>query len=188
MIKKMINKLMLIYVYKKAEWRALRLKRHLNSCGKVVEIMNRCNFYNIKNITIGSNVFINHDCELDASYGRINIGNFVLIGQNVKLITVNHKYEDFNLPIYFQKAEVDQDIIVQDDVWIAANVTILPGVKIGKGSILAAGAVVTKNVEPYSIVGGVPAKLIKYRFPNDIRQQLIGKNFSTLIGKKKKRY
>ena len=64
-------------------------------------------------------------------------------------------------------------VIIGNDVWIGANVIILPGVNIGHGAVIAAGAVVTKDVEPYAIVGGVPAKLIKYRFNAEERQKLL---------------
>ena len=63
--------------------------------------------------------------------------------------------------------ENDQDVIIEEGVWIGCNVTILKGVTIGRGSVIAAGALVTKNVPPYAIVGGVPASIIKYRFNND---------------------
>ena len=64
-------------------------------------------------------------------------------------------------------------MVIGNDVWIGSNVIILPGVKVGDGAILSAGAVVSKNVEPYSIVGGVPAKHIKYRFPKAMREAFL---------------
>ena len=72
------------------------------------------------------------------------------------------------------------DIIVDDDVWIGYGATILSGVHIGQGAVIAAGAVVTKDVPPYAIVGGVPAKVIKYRFSPEIIQQLMKLDYSKL--------
>ena len=73
--------------------------------------------------------------------------------------------------------------MVQDDVWIGANSIICSGVRIGQGAIVAAGAVVTKDVEPYAIVGGNPAKVIKYCFPENIRTKLLGVNIANLFDK-----
>lgn len=68
---------------------------------------------------------------------------------------------------YDVNREFDQDVIIEEDVWCGANVTILKGVTVGRGSIIAAGAVVTKSIPPYSIAGGVPAKVIKQRMTNE---------------------
>lgn len=79
-----------------------------------------------------------------------------MIGHNVVLATVNHALEPNQ-----NRKNFYAPILIENDVWIGSNVTILPGVKIGQGSVVAAGAVVTKDVESYVVVGGVPAKLIK---------------------------
>ena len=71
-------------------------------------------------------------------------------------------------------------IIIEDDVWIGMNAIILSGVHIGQGAVISAGAVVTKDVEPYSIVGGNPAKLIKYRFDASLREKLQLVNFERI--------
>lgn len=108
-----------------------------------------------KNISIGKNVFINSGCKFQ-DWGGIFIGDNVLIGHNVVLATVNHDLVPSKRGNMSLKA-----IKIEDDVWIGYNSTILQGVSIGKGAIIAAGSVVTKDVEPYTIVGGVPAKFIK---------------------------
>ncbi|MBE6500915.1 MAG: sugar O-acetyltransferase [Methanobrevibacter thaueri] len=108
-----------------------------------------------KNIHIGENVFINSNCTMQ-DQGGIYIGNDVLIGHNVCLLTLNHDFE------IEKRAELHPSPIhIKNKVWIGSNATILPGVTIGEGAIVAAGAVVTKDVDAKSIVGGVPAKLIK---------------------------
>lgn len=114
-------------------------------------------------IEIGDNVSLNSNVMINADIGGcIRIGNNVLIGPNVVLRASNHKYSDLNTPIR-QQGHKPGYIIIEDDVWIGANAVVLPGVKIGKGAIVGAGAVVTKDVKTYSIVGGVPARWISTR-------------------------
>jgi acetyltransferase-like isoleucine patch superfamily enzyme len=122
----------------------------------------RTQFLNKKNISVGDNVFINHDCIIDATYAPVSIGNDVLIAYHVSLITSGHHFADTAQLIRTQGSS-GQPIKIEDDVWIGAHVIILAGVTIGRGSVVAAGSVVTKDIEPYSVVGGVPAKLIKKR-------------------------
>jgi maltose O-acetyltransferase len=94
--------------------------------------------------------------------GKVIIGNNVMMASDVTILTLNHNYNEKNKPMREQGVKF-LNVIIEDDVWIGYRVTILPGVKIGKGSVIGAGAVVTKNVEPYTVVGGVPAKFIKER-------------------------
>ena len=108
-----------------------------------------------KNIHIGQRVFINSGCKMQ-DQGGIYIGNDVLIGHNACLLTLNHEMEPENRADMHPKP-----IHIEDKVWLGSNVTVLPGVTIGEGAIVAAGAVVTKDVESNTIVGGVPAKIIK---------------------------
>jgi acetyltransferase-like isoleucine patch superfamily enzyme len=108
-----------------------------------------------KNITIGKNVFINACCNFQ-DQGGITIGDGALIGHKVVLATINHGYAEeqrhWNYPA---------PIVIGAKAWIGSNATILQGVTIGDNAIVAAGAVVTKDVAPGAIVGGVPAKFIK---------------------------
>lgn len=108
-----------------------------------------------KNITIGGDVFINSGCHFQ-DQGGITIGDGSLIGHNVVLATINH---DLN-PLKNRENHY-APIIIKDHVWIGSNVTILPGVTIGRWSVVAAGAVVAKDVEEFTIVGGVPAQEIR---------------------------
>lgn len=108
-----------------------------------------------KNIHIGQRVFINSGCKMQ-DQGGIYIGNDVLIGHNACLLTLNHEMEPENRADMHPKP-----IHIEDKVWLGSNVTVLPGVTIGEGAIVAAGAVVTKDVDSNTIVGGVPAKIIK---------------------------
>ena len=110
-------------------------------------------FYNLNNIIIGNYVHINRGCFFDGRAG-ITIRNNVSVSHKVNFVTQSH---DPNTKDFAGKAA---PIIVEDYVWIGINATILQGVIIGKGAVVAAGAVVTKDVEPYTIVGGVPARKI----------------------------
>jgi acetyltransferase-like isoleucine patch superfamily enzyme len=94
--------------------------------------------------------------------GKIEIGNNVMMGPCVNIIAENHNYEDVEIPMNAQGVN-NIGIKIEDDVWIGTRATILDGVHIGKGAIIAAGAVVNKPVPPYAIVGGVPAKILKLR-------------------------
>jgi acetyltransferase-like isoleucine patch superfamily enzyme len=94
--------------------------------------------------------------------GKITIGNNVMLGPRVSIYAENHVFDNPNLTIKEQGVQ-RLDVIIEDDCWIASNAVILAGVTIGKGSVIAAGAVVTESVPAYSVVGGVPAKIIKSR-------------------------
>lgn len=118
---------------------------------------------------------------------RLTIGNFVSIANNVKfLLGGNHAYEGLStfpfLTKYFATLEAGTKgpIVIEDDAWIGYDSTILSGVKIGQGAVVAAGSVVTKDVAPYSIVGGNPAKFIKHRFDPAVIEKLCKFDFSQL--------
>lgn len=108
-----------------------------------------------KNLHIGRNVFINMGCKFQ-DQGGIFIGDGSIIGHNCMMATINHDPDPAK-----RGSMTFKPIHIGKDVWIGANVTITPGVTIGDGAIIVAGAVVTKDVEPRSVVGGVPAKFIK---------------------------
>lgn len=108
-----------------------------------------------KHITIGKNVFINFDCTF-LGLGGITIEDDVLIGPKVSLITENHPLNPEE-----RKGLTGKPILIKKNAWIGANATILPGVTIGENAVVAAGAVVSKDVPDNTIVGGIPAKFIK---------------------------
>jgi len=99
--------------------------------------------------------------------GYIEIGNNVMMGPRVGLFAENHNFDRTDIPMHEQGVK-REFIIIEDDCWIGTNSVILAGVTIGKGSIIAAGSVVTRDVEPYSMVGGVPAKVIKMRREDNV--------------------
>jgi acetyltransferase-like isoleucine patch superfamily enzyme len=106
-------------------------------------------------IRIGKNVFINHACTF-LDMGGIAIEDDVLIGPKVNLITENHPLDPAN-----RKALICKPIVVKRNAWIGASATIMPGVTIGENAVVAAGAVVSKDVPANTVVGGIPAKFIK---------------------------
>jgi acetyltransferase-like isoleucine patch superfamily enzyme len=108
-----------------------------------------------KNITIGKNVFINSGCHFQ-DQGGITLGDGVFIGHNVVMATLNH-----DIAPEKRSTTYPAPIVIGKNVWIGANATVVSGVTIGDNAIIAAGAVVTKDVPPNIIVGGVPAKFIK---------------------------
>lgn len=108
-----------------------------------------------KNIFIGKNVFINFGCHFQ-DQGGIYIGDNVLIGSQVVFATINHDINPDN-----RGDNIPASIRIGNNVWIGSHATILPGVSVGDNAVIAAGAVVTKNVPANTIVGGVPAKIIK---------------------------
>ncbi len=108
------------------------------------------------NIIINNNTNINKKCVLDGR-GGLSIGSNVDIAQEVNIWTEQH---DYNSPSY---QAVNKPVEIEDYVWIASRATILPGVKVGRGAVVACGAVVTKDVPSLAIVAGIPAKIIGYR-------------------------
>ena len=120
-----------------------------------VEILNQS--FKRDQIVIGNNSIINSYCILDGRTGRIIIGNNVDIAREAAIYTLEH---DPNSDYYLT---TPGDVIIEDYVWISSRATVLPGVRVGRGAIIASNAVVTKDVPPMAIVGGVPAKIIGER-------------------------
>lgn len=128
-------------------------------CGKNVNIEHGAYFASGRDIEIGDNSGLGLNCRIT---GPLKIGRDVMMAPNVMIFTQNHETCRTDIPMRLQTAP-KKPVIIGDDVWIGASVIILPGVKVGSGSILAAGAIVTKDVPDYAIVGGNPARIIKMR-------------------------
>lgn len=119
--------------------------------------------FNDASLFVGKNTYIGEHNNIRAAGGHIEIGDNCLISQQVTIVCSNHGIERDNLINKQPWSRKDAYIIIGNDVWIGANSVILPGVKIGDGAVIAAGSIVTHNVEPYSIMAGCPAKILKYR-------------------------
>ena len=141
----------------------------LGKHGKKCHLSKGVKFIGAENVFLSDDCSFGGDCLLMCTRAKIIIGPHVMVGPQTTMITGGHRTDmigrylksitnDEKLP------ENDKDIVIKGDNWIGANVTILKGVTIGEGAVIGAGSVVTKDVPPYSIVGGVPAKVIKMRF------------------------
>ena len=117
-----------------------------------------------KNIAVGKNVFINSGCKFQ-DQGGIVIGDGALIGHNVVLATLNH-----SLAVRDRQDLIPGPIRIGKNAWIGSNVTILPGVTVGDSAVVAAGAVVTKDVPAYTVAGGVPARVLRPLTEEEKRQ------------------
>lgn len=144
-------------------------KKKMGKCGNNVFFSPMNSTFYYKNLFIGNNVNIGYHADFVASRSKIIINDHVVFGPHVSIRGGDHRTDivgryvdtvndDEKLP------DNDQDVIFEGDNWIGMNVTILKGVTIGRGCIVAAGSVVNKSTAPYSIVGGVPAKVLKMRF------------------------
>ena len=112
-----------------------------------------------RRVNIGYNCHINENVFIQGA----NIGNYVMIAPDVAILSKSHKHDDLLIPMVNQGETKEEIPVIEDNVWIGRRAIILPGLRLGSGCIVAAGAVVTKDIPPNSIVGGVPAKLIRKR-------------------------
>ncbi|MCG1037472.1 CatB-related O-acetyltransferase [Polaribacter sp. DS7-9] len=121
-------------------------------------------------------------------YPKVEIGDYTMIAGDVRIVGGDHTYDTPGLPIIFCDRGIVNKTIIGKDVWVGANSIIMTGVRIGNGSIVAAGSIVTKDVAPYSIVAGAPAKVIKKRFSEDqieIHEKMLMKKIEELnLGEK----
>lgn len=139
-------------------------KARLGACGGNLTIQNDAVFTDPESTFIGNDVYINFHCVfMSAPSAVIRIGNHVLIGPNSTFITVNHAIDHISSSIDTSKKYVNAPIVIEDNVWIGANVTVLPGVVIHTGAVVGAGSTVTHDVPSNTIVAGVPAKVIRKR-------------------------
>lgn len=136
--------------------------RHLfASCGENVNVEAGAEFGSGEGISIGANSGIGVDAFID---GPVSIGADVMIGPNFVIPGPNHRFDDLSVPMIQQGFEARRPVIIEDDVWIGINVILLPGLTVGRGAIVAAGWVVTKDVPPAAIVGGGdPARVLRSR-------------------------
>lgn len=139
-------------------------------CGKRFHMGENCDFRGIQNISVGNDVSFGPNTRIWTTGARVFIGNDVMFGPGVSIISGDHRIDIEGKPMRAvlpseKLPENDQDIIIGNDVWIGANAVVLKGVCIPEGSVVAAGAVLTKSPsEQYCIWGGTPARLIGRRF------------------------
>lgn len=126
--------------------------------------------YSYETIEIGDDVYIGLNPTLLATESKIIFGNKIMLGPNVTIMGGDHNTNQIGKYMFDVKTKLpenDLPVIIQDDVWIGSGATILKGVTIGEGSIVAACSLVIKDIPPYTVVGGVPAKILKKRFTEE---------------------
>lgn len=130
------------------------------TCGERVNIEHGAYFGDGSLIDIGDDSGLGVDCQI---YGRVTLGRDVMMGPEVIMITRNHGFTQADRPMRLQPDDPEQPIVIGNDVWIGTRVILLPGVTVGDGAVVAAGSVVTRPVPSRAIVGGNPARLIRFR-------------------------
>jgi len=141
--------------------RGFYAKRIAAAFGKNVNIER--NAYFTPGLEIGDNSGIGINSEV---YGPVKIGRDVMMGPEVVIYTSGHKHDRTDIPMIAQGSDEARPVVIGNDVWIGRRAIIMPGVTVGNGVIVGAGAVVTKDIPDYVVVGGVPAKTVKNRLCN----------------------
>ena len=162
------HKLSLIPSYFYDKLLAVFYKGAMKYCGKHVYLRpSSSDFKGLWNMSVGDYTSIPKGSVFYCTEASLTIGKKVIFGPHPTIITGDHRIDvvgKYIMDSNEKLPENDAPVVIEDDVWIGANVTILNGVTIGRGSVVAVGAVVTKSCPPYSIIGGVPAKVLKMRF------------------------
>lgn len=133
-------------------------RRIIASAGKNINIEKGATFS--QRLRCGDNSGLGLNCKIQ---GAVTIGNNVMMGPDVLIYTTNHEFRNKDIPMQQQGYQQERPVSIGNDVWIGARVIILPGVTIGDGCVIGAGAVVTKDVPAYSVCAGNPAKVVKER-------------------------
>lgn len=154
--------------------------KELEYCGEDVFLGRGTRLIGAKNISIGNSVSIGENSVLMTTKAKIYIGNHVMTGPGITMISGDHRTDVvgkyMNAIKEVEKGDkYDKDIVLEGDNWLGANSTILKGVTIGYGAVVGAGSLVVKDIPPFSIVGGNPAKVIKMRFDEKTIHQLLQK-------------
>jgi acetyltransferase-like isoleucine patch superfamily enzyme len=167
---------MKLYSFLKKKYKAFRMyyirfKFNLTDVHSTFYVGKKC--YIGKNFKAGAYSYVGNRSII---YPNVTLGEYSMIAGDVKILGGDHTFNHPGIPIIFCERGVLEKTVIGKDVWVGSSSIILTGITIGDGAIVAAGSVVTKNIEPYAIVGGVPAKFIKYRFEND-EERLIHSKF-----------
>lgn len=171
----MLRKLLILFYYGVARYlpyqplpgykfgnclRSLIAKKLFKHVGKNITIKRGAYFGDGRNIVMGDYSQLGINCKVE---NDLVMGDYVLMGPEVVIYSSMHEYKDINVPIMMQGSKEKKPVVIGNDVWIGLRSVIMPGVKIGDHAIIGSGAVVTHDVPKYAIVGGIPAKVIRYR-------------------------
>lgn len=169
----------------KSAYRATFLFKNFGSVGKGCDFKGKYTITKPSKLFLGNNVHIGDNVYLKTE-GEIHIGDNCHFSRNISIYSVNHNYEGEALP--YDNTTIKKKVIIGKNVWIGMNVNIIPGVEIGDGAIIGMGSTVTKNVPELAIVGGNPAKILKFRdkahYDNLEQKQSYGGNGGKPLSKK----
>ena len=138
-------------------------KQLFKQCGEDIVIKSKAYFGDGKNIVMGKGSQLGINCKVEDD---LILGDYVLMGPDVIIYSSSHEYSNPNIPVMLQGAKERRPVTVGNDVWFGARSIVMPGCKIGNHVIVGANAVVTHDVPDYAVVGGAPARIIKYREDN----------------------
>lgn len=150
------------------------IKGSFASCGKGVRVGQNCSVSGVENVSVGDNSSLGSSARILTTRAKVIIGKQVMLGPAVTIVTGDHRTDVQGkymkeISDADKRPEDDVDVVIGDDVWVGTGAILLKGVTVGRGAVIAAGALVTKDVPPYAIVGGVPAKVLRMRFtPEEI--------------------
>lgn len=144
----------------------VKIKKYQVQSGQIINFVPQGNYSlnivgNLNKFKIDETSHLKSDTFIECS-GGVTIGKYFHTGKSLTIFSTNHNYESNNSIPYDGKS-IEKPVIIEDFVWCGANVTIVPGVKVGEGVVIGAASVVTKNVPKYAVIGGNPAKILKYR-------------------------
>ncbi len=167
------------YRLAKGLWITQTYKKRFAQCGPGLHICAPFEITKPESAYIGENVHINRGAFIRAE-GGLRIGDHAHIARNLTIYTINHNFMGNFLP--YDETMIEKPVTIDANVWIGINVTITPGVSIGEGAIIGAGSVVTRDVPPLAIVGGAPARLIRYRDAEHYQRLKREKRFGGING------
>ncbi len=156
------------------EIQSIRMRNSVSECGDMLTVNGTFKGFG-KHVFLGNNVNFNDNVFING-LGKVSIGNYFHTGVNLTIISTNHNFENAT-SIPYDKVRNNKPVIIKDFVWCGNNVTIIPGITIGEGAIIAAGSVVVKDVPDYAIVGGNPAKIIRFRNKEEFSKLKTEKKF-----------
>lgn len=152
------------------------IKNSFARCGNNVTVPQYCSFSGIDHIFVGSDVSFGEHTTILTTKANVYLENHIMFGPGVTIVSGNHRINVLGkymseIADSMKEDTDDQDICIKNDVWIGCNAVILKGVTIGECAVIAAGSIVSKDVPPYAVVGGSPARVLKYRFSEAVQME-----------------